>query len=630
MIQLDYDYHFDKFHPDSDKIFRMEMFTPQTSRIPMTSRPLAERFFESSPHIVAGAITNQSMSGGGSEIFFSVENKDGERNYFKEKALTVTPTFFDVFTFDFIEGSTDGHLLPGNVFIPLSLSRKLFGNDPAVDKQVIINGIPQTVLAVYRDFPSNSTIGNYMYSFMDKDEGKDNWMGFMYNAYIRVNEAINAPQLIENFVRNFDFRLIFGQDFNLEAAEAGGFSFSLYLTALPDVHFTSNIKYDFVPKTSRQTLLILFTVAIMIVVIAGINFTNFSAALTPMRLKSLNTQLVLGSRRKSLRLSLVFEAVFIGFLSYLVALGLILIFQDTPLAQLVNADLSLAAHPFIIFGTALIAAPVGFLVSVYPSRYMTSFKPALVMKGNFGLSQKGKKIRYTLIGIQFAASFALIVGASFMYLQNRFMQNSNLGYDKNALITVDIGRINQNRDAFTNQIKAYSGVEDVTYSLMLLSSSDAYIMAAHQYRGEYNFITFQYLPVHHSFLQMMDVEITEGRDFRQTDANTEHGVGIFNETARKQYNLELNTFLEGFGGGGEIIGFMPDVKYASCRMAVEPMAFYLPGTVNSWMGTNNAYIRLKEGANLRAAMSHIHATLAAFDPNYTFNVRFFDEVLHRL
>jgi len=125
----------------------------------------------------------------------------------------------------------------------------------------------------------------------------------------------------------------------------------------------------------------------------------------------------------------------------------------------------------------------------------------------------------------------------------------------------------------------------------------------------------------------MGIKIIEGRDFRQEDTNTQLGVYIFNETARKQYNLELNTTID---NNGEIIGFMPDVKFASFRTAVMPMAFYVWGTENWGSQPNNAYIKLKTGTNLRAAMSFIHSTLKEFDADYAFQVRFFDEVLQRL
>jgi hypothetical protein len=126
----------------------------------------------------------------------------------------------------------------------------------------------------------------------------------------------------------------------------------------------------------------------------------------------------------------------------------------------------------------------------------------------------------------------------------------------------------------------------------------------------------------------MGIEVVEGRDFRQGDENTEQGAWIFNETAQKQLNLELNTSID---GGGEIVGFMPDIKIASFRMAVEPMAFAVFGTANSgWDFGRYVYIKLKAGTNLRAAVSHIQTTLADYNSDYPFEVRFYDEVLQQL
>ena len=623
MIQLHFDFSFDKFHKDYDKIFRVEIAFPAigtNARIPMLSRPLAERFFESSPHIVAGTVINPFVG----DAFFHVET-EGARNFFTERSIVVTPEFFDVFTFDFVEGSTNVHIAPGNVFIPLSLSRKIFGSESALGKQIVHGSWgTQTILGVYRDFPANSSIENVMYFAMQPDENRDSWGTFDYNVFIRVNDASNAPLIIDNFMRIFDFAAAFTfGDFTLDTQGV-----EMYLTNLPDIYFLPDIQFDIAPKASKQTLMILLAIAIVIIVIAAINFTNFSMALTPMRIKSINTQRVLGVRRNTLRMALVYEAMIIGFASYLIALMLVDIFSKTPLSRLVDADMSmlLTAHTLIVGGTALVALLVGALAGAYPAHYITSFAPAMLLKGNFGLSPKGKKLRNTLISIQYVASFAMIIGASFMFLQNRFMQNTPLGYETDNLVTVNIGRIHENKDAFTNQIKAYSGVDDVTFGRFLLSSSDAYMKWGRGYRDD--MINFMVLPVHYTFLDVMGIEITEGRSFRQADAYTEQGAWVFNEAARREFNMELNTSLDG-GGGGEIIGFMPDVKFASFRMAVEPMAFYvMPAAWNS--PTNIAYIKLNAGARMRDALSYINATLAEFDANYPFEIRFFDEVLQRL
>ena len=614
MSQLKYDFGFDKFHKDYNKIFRVEFFALTHSSV-LLSRPLAERFFDSSSHILAGVLINPYMG----NVVFHVEN-DSERNLYEEKLEAISPDFSDVFTFNFVEGSEDALKAPENAIIPQSLARKIFGKESAIGQQLISQSRIFTVGAVYRDIPSNSVFNNCIYVQIPENEGKQEWRNSSYNAYIRVNDPANATVLFENFKKNFDIKTILGVDWD----EAG---VSVRLTALTDIHFVTDVSMDDTPKASKQILMILFAIAILIVAIASINFTNFSTALTPMRIKNINTQRILGARQNILRLSIASEAIAVSFLSYLLSLFFVILFNSTPLARLVDTDLSIASNPLVVGGTAIIALLTGTLAGLYPAFYITSFAPALVLKGSFGLSPKGKKLRNTLIGIQFAVSFMLIIGASFMYLQNYFMQNSPLGYDKDGLITVNIGQIRNNRDAFANQLKAYPGIEDVTFAQQLLSSADGYSSRGVEYKGEE--ISYQLFPVLPSFLKVMGIEITEGRDFRLEDANTQYGVYVFNETARKEYNLQLNTTIN-YGGEGEIIGFIPDIKFASFRTAVTPMAFYVLGTGSGNDWRNQAYIRLTAGTNIRSAMSYIHTALAAFDPNYTFEIRFFDEVLQRL
>ena len=623
MIQLDYDFGFDKCHKDYDKIFRLEVIEESESQVNIC-RPLAELFLASSPHIVAGAVTFGSES-----IFFHIES-EGVKNFYEEKSERVSPEFTDVFTFDITEGVQDALKTPEHVLIPLSLSRKLFGNESAVGRQLVAKDGSSTVTvgAVYRDFPANTILTNCIFIPLSEDLCKHDWSEWSFVAYFRVNDASNVPLLFDNFKRNFDAPAVWGQDFDWDE---GGFG--LRFTNLADIHYVMDVEYDRTPKASKSTLLILFAIALMMVAIAGINFTNFSTALAPMRIKSINTQRILGARLTTQRLSIVSEAVIISLLAFFIAIGLVALFRATPLSRLADADLSVAAHPLIVGGTALVALISGLLAGLYPSFYMTSFEPAWVINGSFGLSPKGRKLRNALISTQYIASFALIIGASFMYLQNHFMQHSPLGYDKEALITVNTEQIRKSRKAFTDKVKAYSGVEDITYGERILSSSDYYMGWGQSYKGEQ--INFHCIPVDYMFLKVMGIGITEGRDFREEDANRQHGTFVFNETAHKKFDLEIGSTI---GDMGEIVGFMPDIKFASFRKSVEPMAFFVWGTKSPWGdGSENmsdrlrcAYIKLKAGANRSAAIAHIRATLAEFDPDYPFEVRFFDEVLQRL
>ncbi|MDR2969742.1 MAG: FtsX-like permease family protein, partial [Tannerellaceae bacterium] len=292
---------------------------------------------------------------------------------------------------------------------------------------------------------------------------------------------------------------------------------------------------------------------------------------------------------------------------------------------MIEADLSLAAHPLILAGTGVIALLTGLLAGLYPALYMTSFPPALVLKGSFGLSPKGRRLRSVLVGVQFIASFALIIGSLFMYLQNHFMRNTPLGYNKDQIIVAPLnGNVNKSRDAFTEQIKAFAGVEDVTYAEPLLSSSDQYMGWGREWKG--GNIQYQCLPVDYSFLEVMDVEIVEGRNFRREDANTRHGAYIFNEKARTLYNMEIGEMID----SAVIVGFMPDVKFASFRTEVAPMAFFLWGTQNWGSQPRYAYVKVKAGSDMQAATEHVRTTLQSFDSEYPFPVFFFDYVFDRL
>jgi putative ABC transport system permease protein len=543
---------------------------------------------------------------------------DEEWHSYVEPSSTVSSGFFDVFTFDFVEGSIE-EMAPGTIIIPLSLSHRLFGGESAIGKHIFHSEQgPQTVIAVYRDFPSNAFVQNHIFSVMQPDDFM-NWRFAASHVFVRVNQTSNMNALIDNFKRSFDGKAAWGEDFDWE--ESGR---DMRFIALTDIPFTRDVEADNTPKENRQTLTILFIIAIMIVGIAGINFTNFSTALMPMRVRNINTQRVMGAQRSTIRLMLIFEASIFCLMSYFVALLLVKLLGGGALTTLINADLSLAANLKIVSGTALVAISVGICAGLYPSYYITSFAPALALKGNFGLSPKGKRIRNTLIGIQFIASLALIIGASFMFLQNRLMQNADLGFSAEGLITVNVGRVSEirtqeTRDLFTHKLTLHSGIKEVSYAQYILSSSDHYERWARSYEGEE--ITVELFPVQYNFLDVLGIDITEGRGFRREDTGSS-GVMIFNESARRRYNMELGTtFLN-----SEIIGFVPDIHFGTFRVAVAPMTFGVIGR-----GWNYAYVRMEAGADRHAVVSHIRSALAEFDPNFYsfFDIRFFDEVLQQ-
>lgn len=618
MMQWHYDRTFDHSNKYAETIFRLDVVEEERGQEAIISRPMAEAFTQSSPHILAGALMDAGMG----NMFFHVQGKNGRRSY-QELTCRVTPEMMDVFYFPMIEG--DAHALkdPEKVLIPQSLSKKMFAGEPAVGQLLIGPNTTFTVGGVYEDFPKNSSMQNVIYYSL-ADENLHSWGNWNYSFFIRVDRPEHAADLIDNFKKHFAVPENFGNDFSWEKA-----GFDLQLEPLTGLHFCGQVLYDATPKTSRQTLFVLFTIAVVIVLIAGINFTNFSTALAPMRIKSINTQKVLGASGSFIRLALLTEAVIICLMSYLLALLWVFIAKDTVVASLVEVDMSLANHTSLLLYTLALAVGLGLCAGLYPAFYMTSFQPALVLKGAFGLSPKGRRLRNGLIGIQYIASFALIIGAIFMYLQNYYMSHTPLGYEKEALIVTDINqKLQKSYQAFASRLKNFSGIEDVTYAEVLLSSADQYMHWGRSFHDQQ--VNYQCLPVDASFLRVLGIQITEGRDFEEGDMKTAHGAYVFNEAARAKYNFQVNDRID----SARIVGFMPDIKFASFRMEVTPMAFFVWGN-NRWGNpTDNrrysyAYIKVKS-SDLGAAMDQVRTTLKSFDPEYPFNVRFFDRVLNDL
>ena len=437
-------------------------------------------------------------------------------------------------------------------------------------------------------------------------------------------------RVIENFTyKHADKIIVISEDFKKNNAEYlfdttdwDDSQLQLIFDPLPELHFRSAGMFDGLPKASRSTVNALIAIAFIILLIAGINFTNFSTALTPMRIKGVNTRKVLGSSDAAIRGSLVGEIVLISLTAFLLSVVLLHLAGMTPLSRLVDCDISLKLNAGIILACSGAAVILGVLSGLYPAFYMTSLPPALVLKGSFGLSAAGRRLRSVLVGVQFTASFALLIAASFIWLQNRYMLRAPLGFDKDQVIVTDINEnIRKNEEAFKAELKKFAGIENVALSQFTLSSGDFYMTWGRDLRGES--ISFACLPVDHEFLDALGIKVSYGRNFRADDETREIGAYIFNETARRQFDIKLGEEID----GDEIIGFIPDINFASMRQSITPMAFFMFGK-NHWGGVyQSASIRVAAGSDLRAARQAVEDCLRSFDPEYPFNVRFYDSIL---
>lgn len=614
MTQVDYDYNFNKGYKDYEKIFRIEINpNPDSGWQLWMPRPLCELIQTCSPHVKSVSIIN---------AFPPQNDYEVNGNIFNETTCYGFGNFLETFQPEIINGSADALNQPKTILISESMAKRFFGTTDAVGKSIFkdkqSNNDAWTIGGVYKDFPENTQIRNWIMMPNDPTENKDNWNNWNYACYIRLDHPDSAPEiekLIEEIAKKNN------PEYTSEWNDSI-MSSVVHLSPLADIHFSTIGNKS---ASSRTTVYLLTCISFLIVIIATINFMNFSLAETPMRIKSINTQKVLGATTRSLRLSLIAESVLISTIAFILSLIEVLLLKDSGLQDLVSAGLQPLEHPILLTITFCLSLLMGFLAGIYPSYYVTSFAPALALKGSFGLSPKGRTLRTALVCIQFFVAYMLIIGVGTMYLQSRYIRTSDYGYDKEAIITGNMTTETQaQNDAVVNDLSRIPGVKGVTFSMFTLSSADNYMNWAMDDNN--TVVQFDVMPVDYRFLDVMGIHVTEGRNFKPGDGD----VYIFNEATRKKYPwMKVD---QPAPDDHLIVGFCENIKYSSFRNDdnTQPMAFFIYGKNfekigHQWQQTIN--IRVSAGVDKIEVIQSLQKTMEKFTPGHDFNFRFMDEVL---
>ena len=511
VMQVDYEMNYDAMHSKSGRTFRLEANHGEFEHNAIHCLMFSDAFVNSSAHITDYSYRYPFYGG---ERYCQIDEVDdqGEAKVFKENFQLCLPNISDVFDFHMKEGSVECLSIPGSVLIPESVAKRLFDKQSAIGKRIRMSGssgwqpVSTTILTiggVYKDFPGNTTVQNRIYVPMDQlDLLKSSWQMYANEIYVTLDDPLNKEEVLDHFNKTFDFA---------KSQMGSAQEIALRLTSLKDVYYTHDTTFDFNPKGHRETNYVLLGIAFLILFIAGINFTNLTTSLIPLRLKTINTHRVLGCSIYKLQAISLIESIVICLISYILALFIVNDLSYTPIANWVDADIRLSQYKGLILLTALIAILTGCLAGLYPAIRSTSYAPALVLKGSFGLSPKGKKVRVALIGFQYTVSIALIIVTLFMGLQNHFMTSSEqLGFNKDQVAS-------------------------------------------------------------ENFLSVMDIQVEEGRDFTREDLNKAQSDYIINPAAERDFHLHPGDRFN----DRTVLGVSKDFRFNSCRIASSPFVFAL-------------------------------------------------------
>ena len=613
MLQVGYQMDFDKEHPTSGRIYRVDKVGAADDDIfkNIIPRGYADDVIKSSPHIIAGSIDCPFI---GETVFNAILDNDSPAFIFKSETNVIYPDFFKVFGTEFIEGSAEALNDLSQIAIPESLAKKLYGNESAIGHILTHNegykfGAGRTkefsVGAVYKDFPANSQIGNHIYLNVGSlHEG--NYGGANFACWVLLDSADNKELVEQNFNDNYNYT---DSDWLTD----------IELTPIEEIYFGD--EGSTIWKTgSRKQVWILICISILVMLIGGINYATFFTSLAPMRVKAVNTRKVLGSSIGKLRGELMLEAVLFSLAAFIVALGVMYPVSDWLVALGVSdMTFDFTSKLSLVLITGLISIVIGLAAGVYPSFYVTSLPTAFALQGNFAFSVAGRRFRTVMITLQFAITFALMIFALTVYRQNEYMTGYDTGFEKDRIAVVQISaeQYQFKSEWLQERLCSLPEVEDVAFALEGMGFSDSYSTFTLELEGQQ--VRCFSIYCSHNFLDVMGIPVVDGRNFLVSDV----GNAIMNQRLK-----DLGGKIEITEGMGSIIGQTSDVRINSLRNETAPICYiYVP---KDFATLGYVYIRLQNGYDKTGVTEKINAILTEMDPSYFFEVEYYEEVMERV
>jgi putative ABC transport system permease protein len=611
---------YDQFHSKSERLFR---FTTIDQALGVSSN-----------HV---AITNPRMPAAAREEISEVVNATrmiqqgrirmevGEDIFYSEHAKYVEKNFFEMFDYSVVPDGVQDFHQPRKLILTESMAHTIFGDGPSIKKVVEINDEPWEVVGILEEDTENSHLGLDVLMAMYPTEADssiaqyiDSWQGLGMIGYAELNDAANEKSVEESMKK-------------LAADNEVNNFWIPQLQPLTDIHLgSSDILFDnyHVNKGDRVYVYSMSAVAIFILLIAAFNFMNLSTAKSSIRAKEVGIRKVMGGSRRTLIGQHLGESVILVLISTGIAFILVLIVSPfLTLGLNENFEMFLWNHPEAIGIILLSSLVIGLLSGIYPAFVLSGFNTAIILRGKFKGNRKGIGLRKGLVILQFTASIVLITATIFVFRQLDFIKNKDLGFNKDQIVTFQMSDpgLAERVVGFRDGLNSIEGIEKVSMSGNMPGRTFGRtgITPEGQASGDDDDLWIvSVLSFDSYFLDMMNMELVEGRNFNEGSEADQNGSLLVNEAFVEQVGWENGVGKTVTLGGNQerrIVGVVKDFHFANMKHNIEPLImFYSPNNSNSLSF-------LISGENIESVMNRAQVLWTEVYPDYPFEYEFFDQ-----
>ncbi len=617
-----YERSYDRFFEDHRQIYRVQnslsLFSDKPMTIPSTMFGFSERVADQVPEVeMATRLTT---------VLPNAALKQDERIIHTPMIAAADSNFFDLFPMEFLAGDPATALAePNSLVLTYSLAKNLF-EEPLlnINQTLQIYNITYRITAIIEDLPGNTHMAfNGLISMTNVPDGmKDSGFGFF--TYLKLRPRVSMERLEEQLSIISEEVVLANPYFHGESMPV-----ETRLVNLADIHLKSNLIWEMKDNGSLRNVRIFSAMSLFILLLALINYINMATARSSLRAKEIGLRKVAGTSRGGLIKQFMFES----FLTTLLAFILALILAEN-LSGFFSGRLGVDIQPGVVFTSPGLITLVamftftGLIAGVYPAFYLSSFNPVNILKGEMVKGNKGKGFRRALVVFQFAITIFLVSSLMVIAFQLNFMMKESLGFEKDSvLVARDVSMpVRRAFPEVVSRLEALEGVRRVTGGSFIFGETNQ-IELISEYGGDSSKgTTADILTVDETFIPMMEIPLSEGRNFHPQSELDARGAYILNQAAVVALGLEdpLQSRLNIHSSLGPIIGVVENFQLKSLHSPIEPLVF-------RYARSNFPQIYIKtEGSNPAQAREKISEVFHDIDPTWYPNLIFLDERLEAL